>query len=272
MSETSLKIEWNGGFALITLNRPEKRNAISPEMVRELHAALDEIETGSAHGAVLTGSGKAFCAGMDLAVLRGMAEDAAAPGDADRIVQDARRMADFFRRLYSFPKPLIAAVNGAALAGGCLIATLCDFTLACPEAQFGYTEVRIGFMPALVAIFLLRQIGEKRARDLLLSGRIVDAAEAGTIGLVSEVVPREKLLERARELAATLASFSPASLASTKRLILDLGKEELDRQLEISVRASARMRSTTDFREGLSAFLEKRKPEWSRVQSIRKRL
>jgi methylglutaconyl-CoA hydratase len=266
MPYATLQFESDSELALITLNRPEKRNAISPEMLQELRLALDEVESGAARVGILTGAGKVFCAGMDLSVLRAMAAGpwpgAGKTGSPGAILEDARHMAQFFRRLYCFPKPLIAAVNGAALAGGCGMATLCDFTLASPDATFGYTEVRIGFMPALVTVFLIRQIGEKRARDLLLSGRILKAEEAWQIGLVNEVVPREALLDRARELARSLAALSPTSLKHTKQLFVGLTKDELDRQLEISAQASARIRSTADFREGLSAFLEKRKPKW----------
>jgi methylglutaconyl-CoA hydratase len=258
MSYSNVQFERDGDLALITFNRPDKRNAISPQMLEEIHLALDEVERGGTRVAIITGAGKAFCAGMDLAVLRGMA----AEHPADAILEDARRMAHFFRRLYCFPKPLIAAVNGPALAGGCGIATLCDFTFAAPNATFGYTEVRVGFMPAFVATFLIRQIGEKRARDLLLTSRILGAEEACQIGLVNAIHPQEELLLRVREFARNLASMSPTSLNHTKRLITDLSSDELDRQLEISIQASAQMRSTDDFREGLSAFLEKRKPEW----------
>jgi methylglutaconyl-CoA hydratase len=265
MDDTTLQFEFDHELALITFNRPDKRNAISPEMLQELHAALDEVEAGGARVAILTGTGKAFCAGMDLSVLRAMAAQFPAEGgqtSSGPVLEDARRMAQFFRRLYCFSKPLIAAVNGLALAGGCGIATLCDFTFASSDATFGYTEVRVGFMPALVEVFLIRQIGEKRARDLLLSGRTLSAEEARQMGLVSNIFPKEELLDRVREFARDLAALSPTSLRHTKRLFADLSSEELDRQLEISIQASARMRATADFAEGLSAFLEKRKPQW----------
>jgi methylglutaconyl-CoA hydratase len=267
MPYTTLQFEIENDLAFVTFNRPAKRNAISPAMLEEIHQALDEVEAGNTRVAILTGAGTAFCAGMDLAVLRAMAvqqQTSAEQTSPDAVLEDARHMAQFFRRLYCFPKPLVAAVNGPALAGGCGIATLCDFTLACPEATFGYTEVNVGFMPALVEIFLIRQIGEKRARDLLLTGRILNAEEAQRIGLVNEIVPRVELLDRARQLANSLAALSPTSLAHTKKLFTDLSSGELDRQLEISAQASARMRRTANFIEGLSAFLEKRKPRWQR--------
>jgi methylglutaconyl-CoA hydratase len=158
---------------------------------------------------------------------------------------------------------LIAAVNGAALAGGCGIATLCDFTLAVPEATFGYTEVRVGFMPALVSMFLDRQVGEKLARDLFLTGRILDATEAQAIGLVTKVVPAERLLSAARELAATLIANSPGGVLATKRLLVRASEAEIDRRIELAVAESVAIRATPDFREGLAAFLEKRKPRWA---------
>jgi methylglutaconyl-CoA hydratase len=172
-------------------------------------------------------------------------------------------MASLFRSLYDFPKPTIAAVNGAAIAGGTGLATLCDFTLSVPEAKFGYTEVRIGFVPAIVSTFLLRQVGEKIARDLLLTGRIFDAAEALRIGLIHEIAPAEKLLDRARELATQLMENSPASLAYTKRLLSDHARAELDVHIEAAIQENAGIRATPDFREGIASFLEKRKPKWT---------
>jgi len=154
-------------------------------------------------------------------------------------------------------------VNGAAIAGGTGLATLCDFTLAVPEAKFGYTEVRIGFVPAIVSTFLLRQVGEKIARDLLLTGRLFDADEAKRMGLINEIVTADQLINRARELAASLLENSPASLRYTKRLLSDAARTELDMQIETAVRENAAVRSTADFREGITAFLEKRKPRWS---------
>ena len=257
-SYTTIKIETDGTLALITLHRPEKRNAISAAMIADLLAVLEDVESGSERVAILTGAGKAFCAGMDLDALKSLASQS-----PEQNLADARRTAGFFRRLWSFPKPLIAAVNGAALAGGCGIATLCDFTLAAPEAKFGYTEVRVGFIPALVSMFLERQVGEKLSRDLFLTGRILDAAEAKAAGLVTRVVPAEELLDAARELAAALIGNSPGSLLATKRLLVRASEAEIDRRIELAVAESVAIRSTPDFREGLAAFLEKRAPRWS---------
>jgi methylglutaconyl-CoA hydratase len=172
-------------------------------------------------------------------------------------------MVRLVRSLYEFPKVTIAAVNGPAIAGGTGIALLCDFTLAVPQAKFGYTEVRIGFVPAIVATFLLRQVGEKQARDLLLTGRVFGADEALRLGLVNEMVAPENLMTRARQLAARLTENSPASLRATKQLLSAHARVELDAQIEAAIRENAAIRTTADFREGISSFLEKRKPVWT---------
>lgn len=247
-----------GGIATITLNRPDKRNAVSYELIEDLLDALATAEHSNAQVAIITGAGKAFCAGMDLDNLRAVTGRSKAEN-----LKDSQTMAALFRAIYDFPKPTIAAVNGAAIAGGCGIATLCDFTVAAEEAKFGYTEVKIGFIPAIVSTFLILQVGEKRARDLLLTGRIIDAGEAKQLGLVSDVIPGEQLMEWARELAATLMQNSPASLRATKRLLSSFTREALDRQIALAVEENARIRSTTDFREGVASFLEKRKPQWT---------
>jgi methylglutaconyl-CoA hydratase len=257
MFET-LTLEFSGQLATLTFNRPEKRNAITQRMISELQSALDEIETNHTRVAIITGAGKSFCAGMDLEMLSEIATQSSADN-----MEDSRRMAKMFRRIWSFSKPLIAAVNGAALAGGCGIATLCDFTLAVPEAKFGYTEVKIGFLPAIVSVFLTRQIGDKHARNLLLTGRLVEAPEAFSLGLVTEVVPRERLMQRAQELADVLIAASPVSLTRAKRLLTSAAAASVDADLERAILENARIRSTSDYREGLASFLEKRKPIWS---------
>ena len=255
---TTLKTTTEGELALVTLSRPEKRNAISPLMVDELLAELDLLEGGSARTVIITGDGQSFCSGMDLASLKDVAGQTHAQN-----LHDARRTASLFRRLWSFPKPLIAAVNGAAVAGGCGIATLCDFTLAAENATFGYTEVRVGLIPALVALYLERQVGEKIARDLLLTGRVLSPDEARVLGLVTRVVPTGELLSNARDLAATLIANSPGAIMATKRLLVRSSEAEIDRRIEMAIAASVAIRATPDFAEGLAAFLEKREPRWS---------
>ena len=258
MDFKTIQLGYDGGVATITLNRPEKRNAISFELIDDLLRGLDEVAKSEAIVLIVTGAGKAFCSGMDLENLKSLVGRS-----PEQNLQDSQTMVRLFRSLYEFPKVTIAAVNGPAIAGGTGLALLCDFTLAVPEAKFGYTEVRIGFVPAIVSTFLLRQVGEKQARDLLLTGRLFDAEEAARLGLVSEIVTAENLMARARQLAALLMENSPASLRATKQLLSDHARAELDAQIEAAVRENAAIRTTADFREGISSFLEKRKPVWT---------
>ena len=258
MTYTTIQLGFEGQLATLTLNRPEKRNAISFELIDDLLRALDEVRQSDAVILILTGTGKAFCSGMDLENLKALIGRT-----PEQNLQDSQTMVRLFRSLYEFPKVTIAAVNGPAIAGGTGLALLCDFTLATPEAKFGYTEVRIGFVPAIVSTFLLRQVGEKQARDLLLTGRIFDAKEAAEMGLVKEIVPAEQLMRRARELAHALMENSSASLLATKKLLSDHARAEIDAQIEEAVRSNAAIRLTADFREGISSFLEKRKPVWT---------
>lgn len=243
----------------ITLNRPERRNAMTPEMQVELIAAMDEAAMSNCRVVVFRATGDAFCSGLDLAALQTMNDKTAADHRGD-----TQRIATLFRTLYELPKPTIAAVHGAAIAGGTGLATICDFTLAVPSARFGYTETRIGFVPALVSAFLALQIGDKRSRGLLLTGRIFDADEAYRLGLVNEVVQPDALDERVRALAQVLAANSPESLAATKRLLATQNRAWLDAAITQALDANAKARETADFREGIAAFLEKRKPVWSK--------
>jgi methylglutaconyl-CoA hydratase len=256
----TILVSESGGVRTIILNRPERKNALTPEMQEELIEALEAaaVDT-SCRVVVLAGAGHdAFCSGLDLAALQGMNDKSEAEH-----TEDAARISRMFRRMYELPKPTIAAVHGLALAGGAGLATMCDFTLALPGAKFGYTEARVGFVPALVSAYLVLQIGEKRARDLLLTGRMFPAEEGLRLGLVTEVV--EDLPGRVVELAKGLVANSPESMRATKALLAAQNKAWLDRALEESMRANAEARRTHDFKEGVAAFLEKRKPVWGKL-------
>jgi len=243
LTYTTILLAEQASVQTITLNRPERRNAITPEMQLELTAALEEASASPCRVVVFKGAGDAFCSGLDLAALKSMHDKS-----ADDHRADAERIAKLFRTLYEFPKPTIAAVHGPAIAGGTGLATLCDFTLAVPSAKFGYMAL---------------QIGDKRARDLLLTGRFFDAAEAHRLDLVNEVVPPEALDDRVHSLAQQLAANSPASLAATKQLMAAQNKAWLDHAISLAMEANAEARETSDFREGVAAFLEKRKPVWA---------
>ena len=259
MSEM-LRVEDAGGVKTVTLNRPGRRNALTPAMQDELIAVLRAAgEDNECRVVVLAGEGETFCSGLDLGALNGLAAQSNVEHRAD-----AERVARMFRKLYDCPKPTIAAVHGAAVAGGAGLATICDFTIAEPQAWFAYTEVKIGFVPAVVSAYLCLQVGEKRARDLLLTGRVFTSEEAYRFGLVNEVVRPELLAARTRELAATLMANSPQSLAATKRLLAGQNKSLLDSAIAAALAANAEARSTHDFREGVASFLEKRKPVWGK--------
>ena len=257
MNYTTILVTDKASIRTITLNRPERRNAMAPGMQVELIAAMEAAAADNCRVLVFAGAGDAFCSGLDLSVLHEARTAAEHRADAERI-------ATLFRTLYELPVPTIAAVHGAAVAGGTGLATICDFTLATPAAKFGFTEARIGFVPAVVSAYLTLQLGDKRSRDLLLTGRIFDAAEAYRLGLVNEVVSSESLAERVQVLAETLVANSPQALAATKQLLAAQNKAWLDAAIEAALEANAQARETADFREGVAAFLEKRKPVWTK--------
>jgi methylglutaconyl-CoA hydratase len=245
------------GVRTLTLNRPEKRNALSPELIEELTGALHDAAECSCGVVILTGAGAAFCSGLDLDHLATIS--ARTPEENRR---DSENVARVLRALYDFPKPVIAAVNGPAIAGGMGLATIPDFTLAVPEAKFGYTEVRIGFVPAIVASFLLRQVGEKHTRDLLLTGRLIKAQEALDLGLVTQIVTADQLMCTAKALAQSLLQNSPQAMQCVKKLLAKHARRRLDEELADAIDANARQRSTEDFKEGVQAFLHKRRADW----------
>lgn len=259
MSHKTILVTDNHPIRTVTLNRPDRRNAMTQEMQTELISVIEDTAANRCCALILTGAGDAFCSGLDLSELQSMRDKTAAEHRAD-----AERLARLFIALYELPVPTIAAVNGPAIAGGTGLATLCDFTLATPAARFGFTEVRIGFVPALVSAFLALQVGDKRCRDLLLTGRLFGATEALHLGLINEIVEREELAPRAQALAKTLMGNSTESISATKQLLATQNRAWLDAAIVAAMQAHAESRETADFREGVSAFLEKRKPVWKR--------
>jgi len=260
MSETVLVTDV-GGVRTLTLHRPARRNALTAEMQTTLIAAVKAAGSDSeCRVVVIGGAGEVFCAGLDLKALAEMPGQSVAEHTAD-----AERVALMFRTLYECPKPTIAAVRGAAVGGGAGLATICDFTLAEPTAWFAFTEVKIGFVPAVVSAYLVLQVGEKRARDLLLTGREVNAEDAFRLGLVNQLAPQGALMERVEELAGALMRNSPESLRATKALLAAQSKAWLDAAVAEALAASAASRKTADFREGVAAFLEKRRAVWKKA-------
>lgn len=243
--------------AIITLNRPDKRNALSRALVTALSQALQHaIADAQTRAIILTANGPAFCAGMDLAEL---AETLDRPDEADQVHTDTRRLAELYELFYTCPKPTIAAVNGPAVAGGAGLVSVCDLVIATPQAKFGYPEVRRGLVAAMVLPHLLRLVGERVARELLLGGELIDAERACQVGLVNAVVAEGDLLPTALQWARRCALGGPQALAKTKELLRRFSPFASALQ---AANESAAARLQVECREGLRAFLEKRPAPW----------
>lgn len=247
-----------GRVAVVFLNDPERRNPLSPEMASSLLQALDDLEADpGVRAVVLTGRGKAFSAGADLAFLERVTELG-----AEENYRHSLSLMRLFHRVYTYPKPTVAAVNGPAVAGGAGLATACDLVVMDEEARLGYTEVKIGFVAALVSVILVRAVGEKAAKDLLLTGRLVEAREAKALGLANRIAPPGKALEEAKALAEEVAKNAPTSLRLTKELLLALPGMGLEDGFRLAALANAWVRETGDLKEGIRAFFEKRPPRF----------
>lgn len=242
----------DGVFTLV-LNRPEKRNALNGAILDGLAEALARAELEAAvRVVVIRGAGKDFCAGADLAELL-----ASADRSVEENERDALRLGELFLAIRRLPKPVVAVVHGRALAGGAGLATACDLVLAAESASFGYPEVERGFVPAMVMTMLRRAVGEKRAYDLVGTGRIVGAAEALAMGLVSRVVPDEALDAEAAAVATAMAGRSASAAALTKQLFTDLDTRSFEEGILLGARVNALSRTTADFRTAIAAFLKR---------------
>ena len=248
----------------ITLNRPEKRNALNDRLVAELKDAFKKAEkTNEIKTITLRGKGKAFCSGADLEYLKELKNYS-----KEENLQDSLSLGELFLLIYRHPKPVIAVVRGAAIAGGCGLASVCDYILADTEARFGYPEVKIGFIAAMVSVFLVRQIGERKARELLLTGKLISAEEAYQIGLINKVAKSGNLDDALEEITANLQANSTMAMTASKNLLSDFTFADIKTELRKVSQINAQFRQTNDFIEGITAFIEKRKPEWN-VNKIR---
>ena len=246
-----LEVAREGGVLTITLNRPDKRNALSSALVEALHGALDSADLDAeVRVVVLTGAGKDFCAGADLEELLASAD---APAEANEA--SALRLGSLFTRMRSLPTPVVAVVRGRALAGGAGLMTACDIVIASEGAQVGYPEVLRGFVPAMVMTTLRRQVGEKAALDLVLTGRLLGAEEARRVGLVSRVVAEGTLEREGRELVRVLAGIPVSALALTKQLFYQLDGQSVDQGIVLGARINAIARQTPEFRKAIEQFL-----------------
>lgn len=248
----------DGRSAQLTLNQPEKRNPISPAMRAALIGALETLRKDSAvRSVIITGAGTTFCSGMDLDALAATCD---APYEDN--LADSKSIRDFYDYFLTFPKPIIAAVNGPAVAGGAGLALVCDVTLMAQRASFCFSEVRLGFVPAIVGVYLQLSIGFKLARELMLSARIVSADEAVRAGLANVVVANDSLMEESARWASLLEQNGPEAMASTKRLLAAQLKHNCCNDMNLSVELNASARQSSECREGVNAFLAKKKPQW----------
>jgi methylglutaconyl-CoA hydratase len=255
----TVRLQQEERWSWIFLNRPHKRNALNSQLITELTAALDDQEARPEIRLILlTGEGNVFCSGLDLEALQQMRTRS-----FEDNLEDSQRYAQLLKRIYLYPKPVIAVLNGAAIAGGCGLASACDFTLSASTAKLGYTEARVGFVAAIVSYFLVRCIGEKASRDLLLTARLIEASEALRLGLVNEIVAPDQLVLRATALARQLCENSPQSLRSSKAVLARINSPDLDAALDYACELNAAARASADCLEGVAAFLEKRAPRWA---------
>ena len=246
--------------AIITLNRAEKRNALSHELILAIGGAFTRAKDDpEARCVILAAAGPVFCAGMDLAELQEALDQASASSEAS-VWDNALQLAQLYEQIYALPKPTIAAVQGAAVAGGAGLASVCDLAVATPDAKFGYPEVRRGLVAAMVMPHLMRHVGERLARYLLLTGELIDATEAQRCGFVNAVVPAANLMDQAMTWAKALAEGGPQALARTKDLLHQFSQQSVS--IEDASKASAAPRLSQECRQGLQAFFAKQRPPW----------
>jgi methylglutaconyl-CoA hydratase len=260
MSDELVRYESRKPAVVLTLNRPDRRNALSRDLIAALTEAFGRAgDDAAVRCVILTGAGNAFCAGMDLAELQESL--ATGKGQQTPVWDDALRLAKLYDLMYTLPKPTIAAVNGAAVAGGAGLVSACDLAVAVPEARFGYPEVRRGLVAAMVMPHLLRHVGERTARYLLLTGELIDAEEACRLGFINAIAPAEQLLTRALTWAHALAEGGPNALARTKELLQLFSHQAVG--LEEAAKASAAPRLSEECKQGLEAFFSKRPAPWA---------
>ena len=243
----------------ITLNRPEKRNALNAQFVSELKEAFNHAEKDTdCKVVILNAKGDAFCAGADLSYLQELQSNS-----YDENLADSTHLMELFQQIYTLPKVVIAQVQGHAIAGGCGLASVCDLAIASKESKFGYSEVKIGFVPAIVSVFLIKQIGVAKSKELLLTGKIISADEAKSIGLINKVSIKEKLESSVMYTAQSLVKTASAdSLKLTKQLINGVSDKSISEGFEWAAEMNAKARETNDCKKGIAAFLNKEKLNW----------
>ena len=260
MSFTTIRVGHAAAVARVTLDRPDVRNAFNAEVIAELHAAFDELgRDPKTYAVVVAGEGKVFCGGADVKWMR-----ASLDLPHERNVADATAMSEMFRAIDRCPKPTIARIQGAALGGGAGLAAVCDVVIASDDALFGFTETKLGIIPAVISPFVLAKVGASHARALFLTGERFDARRAQAIGLVHEVVASDALDGAVDRILTELRTAGPEAVAAAKRLISDVCALSYDESRDHTAHAIAKQRTGAEGQEGLRAFLERRSAGWSK--------
>lgn len=246
-------------IATITLNRPEKRNAFSPQLVKNLTETFNKASNDKyVKVVILKANGPTFSAGADLAYLQQLQNNS-----FDENVEDSNNLRKLFTTIYYLPKIVIAQIEGHAIAGGCGLATICDIIFTVPEANFGYTEVKLGFVPAIVSCFLMRKVNETIAKEILYTGKLFTAQQALNYGLINFVTNADEISLKVNEFALNLCTKSSANaLMVTKQLIAKTTNQMLEQSLDEAVQLNAKIRETDDFKKGIASFLNKEKINW----------
>lgn len=254
-----VKYKVKNKIGYITLNRPEKRNALNAEFVDELKSSFRKAEEDSnVKIIILKAEGKVFCAGADLSYLQSLQKNS-----FDENLADSKNLAELYKIIYTLNKVVIAQVEGHAIAGGAGLATVCDFIFSVPDAKYGYTEVAIGFVPAIVSFFLIRKIGETKAKELLLTGKLITAEEARKLNICNFTETPNKIEKAVNDFAQNLIKkASGDSLTLTKKLISDIQNFDYNKALNFAAEINAMSRETKDCKKGIAAFLSKEKFEW----------
>lgn len=254
-----VKTEIRDRIGYIILNRPEKRNALNSEFVNEIKESIQNFETeAGVRAVILKSSGEVFCAGADLDYLQQLQKF-----NYEENLADSQNLSELFKLIYGFPKPVISLVNGPALAGGCGLASVCDICFATPNSSFGYTEAKIGFIPAIVMVFLKKKVGEAISKKLLLTGEIFNADKALHYGLITEIVEADKIYDYAHDWVVNMIKHSSGnSIAMIKQMYNSIDSLTLNEALNYACEMNAKARETDDCKRGISSFLNKQKINW----------
>jgi methylglutaconyl-CoA hydratase len=264
-SYSTVVLDNRDGVLVLTLNRPEVHNAFNSTLILDVTDAIERArEDDSIRVVIMTGEGKSFCAGADIKWMKEIIQYS-----FEQNLEESLQLAEVLHMIYTLPKPTIAMVNGSAIGGGTGFLSACDIAIAAKEAKFGLSEVKIGLVPAAISPYVIRKIGESKAREYFLTGTRMTADRAAEIGLVNEAVPLDRLEERVTELVHHLLTSGPDAIANCKELIRRVPSMTFEEAKGYTARMIANLRISAEGQEGMAAFLEKRKPRWARSSKVK---